>query len=60
LRCDGVAQFLMSKEKLRFMYIYALGYWSDSDKYPAYKEGTNRPWMEIGRCSRFYGAGGRD
>jgi len=52
LRCDGVAQFMMSRVTKRFLYIYTLGYWSDSENYPAYKEGTNRPWMEIGKCSR--------
>ena len=53
LGCSGAAEFRMSQDTLRFLYIYTIGYWSDTDKAPAYKEGTNTPWMEIGRCSRF-------
>jgi hypothetical protein len=53
LECSGISEFRMSREKMRFLYIYTIGYWSETDKYPAYKEGTNTPWMEIGKCSPF-------
>jgi hypothetical protein len=50
--CEGVTQFRMNKEKLRFLYIYPFGYWSDNEKQKLFKEGRNTPSMEIGTCSK--------
>lgn len=52
LFCDGISQFRMNKEKLRFLYIFPFGYWSDTEKYKILKEGKNTPSMQIGKCSK--------
>ena len=52
IMCEGIAQFRMNKERLRFLYIYPFGYWSDNNKVNMLKEGKNTPFMEIGKCSK--------
>ena len=52
LFCDGIVQFRMNKEKLRFLYIHPLGYWSDNENFKILKEGKNTPAMQIGKCSK--------
>ena len=58
--CEGFETFRFSRRNLRFLSIYALGYWNDSvnssgdkksDIDRMFEEGKNTPGMSIGKCS---------
>jgi hypothetical protein len=56
LRCNGLVEFRMNKNNLRFVLTYLIGFWSDNipgapDLY--FKEGENTPFLARGRCSSF-------
>jgi hypothetical protein len=54
LTCDGLFQFRMSKNNLRFIRTALIGYWNDDlkgSKGEFLKEGANEPSIEIGKCS---------
>jgi len=52
LVCGDIMQFRMNKNSLRYLYIYPVGYWSDTNKLKSLNEGENTPLMEIGKCSK--------
>lgn len=51
LFCSGVFDFRFNSKKLRFLYVYPLGYWSDDNSSGILKEGENTPALAIGKCS---------
>jgi hypothetical protein len=55
LLCDGLTEFRFNRKRMRFLKIYAVGYWNDTTdpKMDFLREGTNTPAMAIGRCAKF-------
>ena len=51
LFCSGVFDLRFNSRKLRFLYVYPIGYWSDDDKGGPSREGDNTPALAIGKCS---------
>lgn len=51
LFCSGVFDFRFNSKKLRFLYVYPLGYWSDDNSSGVLKEGENTPALAIGKCN---------
>lgn len=51
LFCSGVFDLRFNSRKLRFLYVYPIGYWSDDDKGGLSREGENTPALAIGKCS---------
>lgn len=56
LRCEGIYDFRFNCTSGRFLMAYLYGYWTDPpDKRTAAlfgDEGTNTPYLQIGKCSR--------
>jgi hypothetical protein len=62
LICKGIgSELLLSRENLRYLLTYTIGYWNEVPKRLANRgrqdlmgpEGSNTPHVEIGRCSKF-------
>lgn len=51
LFCSGVFDLRFNSRKLRFLYVYPIGYWSDDEKGGMSREGANTPALAIGKCS---------
>ncbi|MDP1609538.1 MAG: hypothetical protein Q8M11_00660 [Sulfuritalea sp.] len=51
LFCTGIFDIRFNSRKLKFLYVYPIGYWSDDDKGGMSREGANTPAMAIGKCS---------
>ena len=55
LYCESNIIFKMNKLNLRFLKIYPTGYYNSSSKnnqdIVLYKDGSSKPYIEIGRCS---------
>jgi len=50
LFCTGIFDIRFNSRKLRFLYVYPIGYWSDDDKSGVSREGANTPALAIGKC----------
>jgi hypothetical protein len=51
LFCSGIFDLRFNSRKLRFLYVYPIGYWSDDDKGSMSREGDNTPALAIGKCT---------
>lgn len=51
LFCSGIFDLRFNNRKLRFLYVYPIGYWSDDDKGAMSREGDNTPALAIGKCT---------
>jgi hypothetical protein len=52
LSCQlGLSTLRMSREHLRYLISYEIGYWSFDSESEDFKEGSNTPYLEIGTCS---------
>ena len=51
LFCTGIFDIRFNSRKLKFLYVYPIGYWSDDDKSGMSREGANTPALAIGKCS---------
>jgi hypothetical protein len=51
LFCSGIFDVRFNKRKLRFLYVYPIGYWSDDEKGGMSREGANTPALAIGKCA---------
>lgn len=51
LFCSGIFDIRFNSRKLKFLYVYPIGYWSDDDKDGMSREGANTPALAIGKCS---------